>query len=133
MSGICKGKHVQFGKTDVRYNMLENVDYDDTVAKIKYLKERVYMELAKITTRGQITLPIALRKKLNLKDGGKVAFVESAGEYKIINPTKFVVKEAQEGFTGLADELGLKTEDDVFELCREIRKETWAKSNTNNG
>ena len=30
------------------------------------------MELAKITTKGQITLRIQIRKKLNLKNGDKV-------------------------------------------------------------
>ena len=30
------------------------------------------MELAKITSKGQITIPIAIRKILNLKDGDKV-------------------------------------------------------------
>ena len=83
------------------------------------------MELAKINTGGQITLPFAIKKKLNLKDGGKIAFIEDDGEYRIINPTKLVIMEAQKNFEGLSDELGLKTEDDVFELCREIRKDMW--------
>ena len=91
------------------------------------------MELAKITTNGQITLPLTIRRKLNLKDGGKVAFVENDGGYKIINPTRMAIIEAQEAFAGLADELGLKTEDDVIELCREIRKDMWVKNNADNG
>ena len=32
------------------------------------------MELAKITPKGQITIPIEIRKKLGIKDGDKVAF-----------------------------------------------------------
>jgi len=35
--------------------------------------------------------------------------------------TKQVILEAQEAFAGLADKLGLKTEDDVVNLCRKIR------------
>lgn len=34
------------------------------------------MELAKITSKGQITLPISIRRALHLKDGDKVAFIE---------------------------------------------------------
>ena len=56
-----------------------------------------------------------------------------ATPYKIINPTKLAIREAQEGFAGLVDELGLKTEEDVFELCREVRKEMWVKANADNG
>ena len=91
------------------------------------------MELAKITTKGQITLPINIRRKLNLKDGDKVAFIEQDGEYKIINPTKSAILEAQNAFAGLADELGLKSEEDVINLCKQVRKDMWEKNNADNG
>jgi AbrB family looped-hinge helix DNA binding protein len=81
------------------------------------------MELAKITSKGQITLPIAIRRQLNLKDGDKVAFIEENDGYKVINPTKLAILQAQEAFAGLAVELGLETDDDVINLCREVRKE----------
>jgi len=91
------------------------------------------MEIAKITAKGQITLPVNIRQKLKLKDGDKVAFIETDGEYKIVNPTKLAILEAQEAFAGLADELGIKTEDDVIDLCKKVRKEMWEKNNENNG
>mgnify|MGYP001003478013 CR=1 FL=1 len=34
------------------------------------------MELARISSKGQITIPIEVRKKLNLKEGDKVLFIE---------------------------------------------------------
>jgi len=33
------------------------------------------MEIAKVSSKGQITIPIEIRKKLNLKEGDKVVFV----------------------------------------------------------
>ena len=33
------------------------------------------MNLAKITTKGQITIPIEIRKILGVKEGDKVAFI----------------------------------------------------------
>jgi len=42
---------------------------------------------------------------------------------RVANPTKLAISEAQEDFIGLADELGLKTEDDVIELCKKVRLE----------
>ena len=86
------------------------------------------MELAKITTKGQITLPVQIRKKLNLKDGDKVLFMEKDGKIIIDNPTKLAILEAQEAFAGLAEELGLKTEEDVVKLCKEVRKEMLEKN-----
>ena len=34
------------------------------------------MELAKVTSKGQITIPIEIRKKLGIKNGDKILFVE---------------------------------------------------------
>lgn len=81
------------------------------------------MELAKLTTKGQITLPIAIRRSLSLKDGDKVAFIERNGQYVLLNPTKLAFEEAQKAFEGEAERLGLKDIDDVVALIEEVRKE----------
>jgi len=90
------------------------------------------MELAKITSKGQITLPIKIRRQLNLQDGGKVAFVEKDGAYTIINPVSLAIKELQKDFEGEAERLGLNTEEDVAALVKEVRKGRWEKSHANN-
>jgi len=81
------------------------------------------MELAKITSKGQITLPISIRRKLNLQDGGKVAFIEQSGTYTIVNPLRLAIENAQKAFEGEAERLGLKTEEDVVALVKEVRKD----------
>ena len=43
------------------------------------------MESAKITSKGQITIPIEIRNTLNLNSGDKVAFLEKEGEYVMVN------------------------------------------------
>jgi len=90
------------------------------------------MELAKITTKGQITIPVQVRKKLGVKEGDKVIFLNVGNRIVIENSTRLVLREAQEAFSGLADELGLKTEDDVVCLCKEVRKEMWEEHHANN-
>ena len=91
------------------------------------------MELAQITSKGQITLPSKILRNLNLKEGGKVAFVEQNGVYTILNPLSLAIENAQKAFEGEADRLGLKTEEDVVNLVKEVRKEMWEKQNANNG
>lgn len=86
-------------------------------------KESDFMELAKITSKGQITLPIAIRRVLNLKDGDKVAFIEKDGNYIIVNPVSLAIDKAREEFAGEAERLGLKTEEDVAKMIKEVRKE----------
>ena len=87
------------------------------------MKGSDYMELAKITSKGQITLPISIRRVLNLKDGDKVAFIEKDGNYIIINPISLAIDKARKAFEGEAERLGLKNEEDVAEMIKEIRKE----------
>lgn len=81
------------------------------------------MELAKITSKGQITLPISIRRMLKLKDGDKVAFVEKDGNFIVVNPISLAIDNVREAFAGEDERLGLKTEDDVVQLVKEYRKE----------
>lgn len=85
------------------------------------------MELAKITTKGQITLPVSIRRELNLKDGDKVAFIEKDGNYIIINPVSLAIDKARKDFEGEAERLGLKDEEDVVKMVKELRREKKSK------
>ena len=46
------------------------------------------MELAKLTTKGQITIPAEIRKRLNVRAGDKVVFLEENGRILIENAEK---------------------------------------------
>ena len=41
------------------------------------------MELAKVTSKGQITIPIDIRKKLGIREGDKILFMEENDLCKI--------------------------------------------------
>lgn len=86
------------------------------------------MELAKITTRGQITIPIEIRKKLGVKDGDKVIFVEEDGHIIMENAAMVALKSAQKAFEGEADRLCISTEQDVVDLVQEVRREMWEEN-----
>ena len=43
------------------------------------------MELAKVTSKGQVTIPIEIRKKLGIKNGDKILFVEESGRIYMMN------------------------------------------------
>jgi len=81
------------------------------------------MELAKITPRGQITIPIEIRKKLGVKDGDKVVFIEDNGRIIMENSVKIALKDVQDAFRGEAERVGLKYEQDVVTMVKELRKE----------
>ena len=81
------------------------------------------MELAKVTSKGQITIPIDIRKKLGIKEGDKVLFIEEGDKVMLVNSTLMALKEAQNAFSGEAERLGLKDEQDVVDMIRKLREE----------
>ncbi len=90
------------------------------------------MDLAKVMSKGQVTIPINIRKKLNLKEGDKVVFIEKDGNMIIANSAMIALKKIQESFEGEADRLGIETEDDVVNLVKEVRKEVQAEKQGTN-
>jgi len=44
------------------------------------------MEVAKITSKGQITIPISIRRKLELNEGDKVLFIYKPEGVMMVNP-----------------------------------------------
>lgn len=81
------------------------------------------MELAKVTSKGQITIPVAIRKLLGVKDGDKVVFIQEGNRVVMMNASMDALTEAQKAFAGAAGKAGLKNEQDVVDMIKEIRAE----------
>ena len=43
------------------------------------------MELAKINSKGQVTIPMEIRRKLGVKEGDKVLFIQEGNKIVIMN------------------------------------------------
>jgi AbrB family looped-hinge helix DNA binding protein len=82
----------------------------------------VFMNLAKISANGQITVPAEIRRLLGLKSGDKILFLEnSSGEIVINNASSHAIYKAQKAFEGVAEQMGVSNEDDVQALINEVR------------
>ena len=79
------------------------------------------MELAKVTSKGQVTIPIEIRKKLGIKNGDKILFVEESGRVYMMNSSMDALREAQKALEGEADRLGLRNDDEVMAMIKEIK------------
>jgi AbrB family looped-hinge helix DNA binding protein len=80
------------------------------------------MNLAKVSANGQITVPVEIRKKLHLKEGDKILFIERGnGEVIINNASSAAIVRAQDAFEGAAADFGVKTDEDVQALINTIR------------
>jgi AbrB family looped-hinge helix DNA binding protein len=84
-------------------------------------------EVAKITAKGQITIPVDVRRKMKLKDGDKVIFLEQDGRFYFENAALVAITRAQEAFAGEAERLGLKSEQDVVDMIKDVRRKRTAK------
>lgn len=80
------------------------------------------MNLAKISANGQITIPVEIRRLLGLKSGDKILFFQKPnGEVVINNASAQALYKAQKAFEGVAEEIGVCTDDDVQALVDEVR------------
>lgn len=81
------------------------------------------MEVTKVSSKGQITIPIDVRKKLKLKAGDKVIIFEENGRFYFENSAKLAFKHVEDAFAGEAEKAGFKTEEDIQNYMKELRKE----------
>ncbi len=80
------------------------------------------MNLAKISANGQITVPAEIRRLLGLKSGDKILFIQKTnGEIVVNNASTQAIYKAQQAFAGVAEEIGVRNEDDVQDLVNEVR------------
>ena len=60
---------------------------------------------------------------MGLKDGDKVLFLEEGNKVVMVNSTLLALKEAQKAFEGEAEKEGIKNEQDIVDLIKQIRRE----------
>ena len=79
------------------------------------------MNFAGVYNGGQVKIPPEILKRLNIKDGDRLAFVEQNGRYYLANSNASLFEYLQESFCGEAEKAGLKDENDVVRMVKEMR------------
>jgi len=75
------------------------------------------MNLAKVSSNGQITVPVDIRRKLNIKEGDKILFLEKPnGEIVLQNSSVIAIQQAQSKL----GEMQL-SEDEILQDVMDIR------------
>lgn len=75
------------------------------------------MNLAKVSPNGQITVPVEIRRKLNIKEGDKIIFLEKPnGEIVLQNSSVIAIWQAQ----GKLGDIQL-SEDEILQDVMDIR------------
>jgi len=81
------------------------------------------VDIARLSSKGQVTIPIGIRRKLGLREGDKVIFAEQGENVVLINSNRLAWSELQKAFAGEADRVGWQGEEDVVQFCKKIRSE----------
>ncbi|NPV80522.1 MAG: AbrB/MazE/SpoVT family DNA-binding domain-containing protein [Firmicutes bacterium] len=89
-------------------------------------------DLAKVSSKGQVTIPVDIRRKLKLKEGDKVLFMAEGDRVFLANASLVALKDMQQAMKGLAEKQGLVSEADVSRLVKEVRKELWEQRHEGN-
>lgn len=81
----------------------------------------MHVEEAKVTSKGQITIPKPIRVSLGVKPGEKVVFIQEGGEVVMMPKTKKPLERLME----LRKEIRF-TQREIDEMIRESKRE-WSK------
>lgn len=82
------------------------------------------MEVSRISSKGQVTIPKAIRERLNLEEGDKVAFIEENGKIIITKSSVVALKEFLNTMSKEAESKGV-TEEDLLKDLENVREEMW--------
>jgi antitoxin PrlF len=89
------------------------------------------MEISRITSKGQITIPVEIRRRLKLKTGDKVVFIEDGERIIFANSAMIALKEFQQVMRSEAERQGLHSEIDLNQLVKEVRRDIGKKKYAN--
>lgn len=81
------------------------------------------MVLAKLTSKGQITIPKEIREKLRLREGDKVFFVEEKGKIYFENASQVALKHIQDQVKNDPAKTNFRNEEDVISYIKALRNE----------
>lgn len=80
------------------------------------------MNLVRLSSNGQITVPAEIRKKLRLRSGDKILLYQNqSGDIVLDNASANALFKVQNAMEGVAERLNVYNEDDVQKLVNEVR------------
>ena len=84
--------------------------------------------MAKITAKGQITVPAAVRDAVEVRNGDDILFIrDDDGRIRVSSSEVEAILRTQLVLEGAADEAGISSEDDLLQLISQVRKEKYSK------
>ena len=83
-----------------------------------------FIDSAKMTSRGQVTVPKDVRSVLGIKDGDRLLFIVDGDEVRIVNPAVYAMQRFQQDMQGEAERTGLTSDDSVVVMIKQNRADS---------
>ena len=87
---------------------------------------------ATMTSKGQVTVPARIRRQYGFSQGDQIVFVEEGGRLYLENAVSLAFTRLQQAMEGEAERVGLKSEVDVDDMIKEIRRQRWVEAHAGN-
>lgn len=81
----------------------------------------IFVDNAKVMSKGQVTIPKDVRKVLGVNNGDRVSFIVNNGDVRIVNSAVYAMKMLQDDMAGEAEQAGLSNEQDVVDAVKSVR------------
>lgn len=83
----------------------------------------VFVDNAKVMTKGQVTIPKDVREVLGVTSGDRISFIVEKNTVRIVNSAVYAMQVLQQEMEKDAEQASLYSEDDVMALVKELRDE----------
>ena len=87
------------------------------------MEEAVFVNDARVMSKGQVTIPKKVRAALGIDTGDRVTFIVDGGNVRVVNSAIYALQRFQEQMKGEAAKASLFSEDDVAEWITNSRRE----------
>ena len=87
------------------------------------MAEAVFVNDARVMSKGQVMIPKKVRAALGIDTGDRVTFIVDGGNVRVVNSAIYALQRFQEQMKGEAAKAGLFSEDDVAEWITNSRRE----------
>ena len=87
------------------------------------MKEDIFVNDARVMSKGQVTIPKKVRMALGIDTGDRVTFIVDGGNVRVVNSAIYALQRFQEQMKGEASKAGFFSEDDVAEWITNSRRE----------
>jgi len=81
------------------------------------------IDTVKVMSKGQITLPKDIRSRRRLSTGDRVTLICEDDRVILMNSAVYAMKMLQKEMEGEAEKAGIRTDDDIMELVKDVRSE----------